>query len=90
MCVKWCGHGINKLFTAGTDAVIHAYDVAESKEIGVKEGWNPVKKDKDYYHDEWLENSHNAIMDLLPIPEHQILASAGLDAKICLWRMDTL
>lgn len=45
MCVKWCGGQINKLFTAGTDAVIHAYDVAESKEIGVKEGWNPVKKD---------------------------------------------
>lgn len=25
--VKWCGEGFNRLFTAGCDAVIHAYDV---------------------------------------------------------------
>jgi len=29
-------------------------------------------------------------MDLLPIPELGLLASAGFDGKICLWRMDTL
>lgn len=29
-------------------------------------------------------------MDLLPIPELNLLASAGFDAKICLWRMDSL
>lgn len=29
-------------------------------------------------------------MDLLPIPSMHLLASAGLDGKICLWRMDTM
>ena len=28
LCVKWCGHGINKLFTAGVDYwQMHAFDV---------------------------------------------------------------
>ncbi len=51
---------MNKLFTGGCDAVIHAYDVKKLKEIGVREGWNPLKKDK-IGHD-------GPIMDLLPIP----------------------
>ena len=29
-------------------------------------------------------------MDLLPIPELGLLASAGLDHKICLWKMDVM
>lgn len=52
--------------------MIHAYDVQKIKEIGVKDGWNPLKKDK-IGHD-------GPIMDLLPIPGQQMLASAGLDA----------
>jgi WD40 repeat protein len=63
--VKWCGtengHSINRLFTGGCDAVIHAYDVQKLKEIGVREGWNPLKKDR-IGHD-------GPIMDLLPIPD---------------------
>jgi len=58
--VKWCGEPFNRLFTGGCDAVIHAYDVQKLKEIGVKDGWNPLKKDK-IGHD-------GPIMDLLPIP----------------------
>ena len=58
--VKWCGGKFNRLFTGGCDAVIHAYDVQKLKEIGVREGWNPLKKDK-IGHD-------GPIMDLLPIP----------------------
>lgn len=52
------------------------------KEIGVKDGWNPLKKDK-IGHD-------GPIMDLLPIPGQQMLASAGLDAQICLWSLKDL
>ena len=29
-------------------------------------------------------------MDLLPIPGQQLLASAGLDASICLWSLKDL
>ena len=32
MCIKWCGHGIDKLFTGGLDNIIHAYDVRDMKE----------------------------------------------------------
>ena len=80
--VKWCGAGVNKLFTGG-DKIIHAFDVQQNKEIGVREGYNPAKKDEDWYHTDF-------IMDLLPIPECGLLASGGLDSKICLWRMDNL
>ena len=62
--------------------MIHAYDVQKLKEIGVKDGWNPLKKDK-VGHD-------GPIMDLLPIPGQQMLASAGLDAQICLWSLKDL
>jgi hypothetical protein len=27
MTVKWCGAGVNRLFSAGCDQVIHAYDI---------------------------------------------------------------
>jgi hypothetical protein len=51
----------------------------------MREGYTPAKKDEEYYH-----KKDNEIMDLLPIPELGLLASAGFDKKICLWRMDTL
>lgn len=81
LCVKWC-QSEEKLFTAGCDAVIHAYDVMKVKEIGVREGWNPLKKEK-IGHD-------GAILDLLPIPDQGILVSAGMDGKICLWNLKNL
>ena len=60
MCIKWCGAPYNKLYTGGVDGVIHCYDVVEMKEVGVREGLNPIKKDK---------VGHTApIMALLPIP----------------------
>jgi WD40 repeat protein len=46
MTVKWCGEGVNRLFSAGCDQVIHAYDVVQLKEVGVKDGYNPLKKEK--------------------------------------------
>ena len=58
--VKWCGEPFNRLFTGGCDSVIHAYDVAKLKEVGVKDGYNPLKKDK--------IGHTKAILDLLPIP----------------------
>lgn len=72
MTIKWCGAQFNRLFTGGCDAVIHAYDVVNLKEVGVKDGYNPLKKDK--------IGHTKPILDLLPIPGQQILASAGLDA----------
>lgn len=37
LCLKWCGGDVNKLFTAGLDCKIHAYDITTLKEINVKE-----------------------------------------------------
>jgi WD40 repeat protein len=91
--VKWCGGNINRLFTGGVDCVVHMYDVQQLREVGMREGYTPAKKDEDYYHKDAV------ITDLLPIPELGLLASAGMssrspqsssDNKICLWRMDTL
>lgn len=52
----------------------------------MKEGYNPAKLDQSMYHDP----EKGDICDLLPIPDLGILASAGLDNKICLWKMDTM
>lgn len=60
--------------------------MTQMKEISVREGYNPAKRDESNHHDK----EKGEIMDLLPIPELQLLASAGLDKKICLWRMDNL
>jgi WD40 repeat protein len=60
MCIKWCGEPYNRLYTGGVDGVIHAYDIVEMKEVSVREGVNPIKKEK---------IGHNApVMALLPIP----------------------
>lgn len=50
--------------------------------MGVREGWNPLKKEKIMHV--------GPILDLLPIPDQGILASAGLDGQICLWNLKTL
>jgi hypothetical protein len=55
------------LFTGGCDSVIHAYNVVEQKEIGIREGWNPLKKDK--------VGHEGPILDLLPIYEKGFLVS---------------
>jgi hypothetical protein len=51
--------------------------------VGYSNGFNPARLNKDYYHTE-------EIMDLCPIPEMNMIASASFDKKIGLWRMDTL
>lgn len=60
MTIKWCGEPFNRLFTGGVDAVIHAYDVVKLKEVGVKDGHNPLKKEK--------IGHTKPILDILPIP----------------------
>lgn len=81
LTVKWCEPS-KRLFTGGCDSVIHAYDVSELKEIGVREGWNPMKKDK--------VGHEGPILDLLPIYDQGILVSCGIDAQICLWNLKNL
>jgi WD40 repeat protein len=52
----------------------------------MREGYNPARPNEDWYHNK----KQSEIMDLLPIPELGLLASAGFDKKICLWKMDNL
>lgn len=85
--VKWCGGNVNRLFTGGVDSIVHMYDIQQLKEVGMREGYNPARPNEEYYHN---SKKNGEIMDLLPIPELGLLASAGFDKKICLWRMDSL
>lgn len=62
------------------------YDIQQLKEVGMREGYNPARPNDEFYH----KKENNMIMDLLPIPELNLIASAGFDKKICLWRMDNL
>jgi hypothetical protein len=73
------------LYSAGCDKHIHCYDVAkESKAVGGSQQHNPSAETDSWYH------KRGEIADILPIPDLGLVASAGLDAKICLWRMDTM
>jgi hypothetical protein len=58
--------------------VIHAYDIQQMKELSVRDGNNQTKIDPINFH----EKENGEIMDLLPIEEMQLLASAGRDKKI--------
>jgi len=73
LCVKWSGPPLNRIFTAGLDGEIHAYNI-ELKDVG--------KNDEPVHTGD--------IMDLLPIPSMNYIASAGMDKIIALWEMDTL
>ena len=80
--VKRCGGNVNKLFTGGVDKIVHAWDVEKYSEISHD---STTKTEND------LMNYHSGeIQDLLPILDNTYLASAGLDNKICLWRMDNM
>ena len=81
LTVKWW-EPIQQLFTGGWDSVIHTYNVVDWEEIGVREGWNPLKKDK--------VGHEGPILDLLPIYEKGYLVSWGIDAQIWLWNLKTL
>lgn len=95
MCIKWCGHDINLIFTGGLDCNIHAYDPRDLPKVTEKyctkreqidaslaatRGGN---KQEEVYHTDF-------ILDLLPIPELKFIASASADTNLCLWDMTTL
>ena len=87
MCIKWCGHGIDRLFTGSTDYQLHAFDVRGTmKEISKKES----KKDEDNLMNKSNICHTKPILDLLPIPDMQYIATASLDSNMCLWNMQTL
>ena len=69
LCVKWSGPPLNRIFTAGLEGEIRAYDV-ELHDKGK--------------NDEMVHRGSD-IMDLLPIPSMGYIASAGMDKKIALW-----
>ena len=83
MCIKWCGDNVNRLFTGGCDAQLHAYDVLKLQEVGKIDSVTTNEKKDVVKHTE-------TIMDLLPIPDMGLIATASLDSNICLWSMDTL
>jgi WD40 repeat protein len=68
------------LFTGGNDASIRIYDMCNFKDKASLPCWNPfVKLDN-------KQRGHSGpISDLLNIKEHSMLASSGLDGRICLW-----
>lgn len=68
------------LYTGGNDAIIRIYDLRNFRDRGMFAGWNPfLKRDSD-------QRGHSGpIMDILPIKEQKLLATAALDGKICLW-----
>lgn len=68
------------LFTGGNDASIRIYDMCNFKDKASLPCWNPfVKLDN-------KQRGHSGpISDLLSIKEHSMLASSGLDGRICLW-----
>ena len=84
-CLRYAKWGTDEkdpdlLYTGGNDAIIHIYDLRTYRERSIFTGWNPfLKRDSD-------QKGHSGpIMDLLPIKEQKLLASAALDGKICLW-----
>lgn len=87
MCIKWCGENVNRLFTGGCDYSLHAYNVMSSpfSEIGKSdiETHTTSKDEKEVVHED-------TILDLLPIPDMNLIATASMDSNICLWTMDTL
>lgn len=81
---KWSNATNELLYTGGNDAIIHIYDLRNFREKSILTGWNPfLKRDED-------QTGHSGpIMDILPIHEQNILATAALDGKICLWDAET-
>jgi hypothetical protein len=84
LTIKWCSEN-QMLYSAGCDRQIHQYDVnKDSKAVGGSQQHNPSAETDSWYH------KRAEIADLLPIWDLGLVASAGLDSKICLWRMDNM
>lgn len=93
MCIKWCGeNGVNRLFTGGCDNEIHAYKQEKNLQAQKDEFRHIGKTDNDNQKkDSTNEVKHEeTIMDILPIADMGIIATASLDSNICLWSMETL
>ena len=81
---RWNDQSPELLYTGGNDAIIHIYDLRNFREKSILTGWNPfLKRDAD-------QTGHSGpVMDILPIKEQNLIASAALDGKICLWDAPT-
>ena len=96
MCIKWCGAGINRLFTGSVDKCLHAYDLGSPNTSDCKNmHWikqtesktaEEIKGDKEGN----IIGHSGFIMDLLPIPDKDLIATASLDSNICTWSMTTM
>lgn len=75
LTVKWCGEPINKIFTAGLDGEIHAYNI-DLKDVGKNE--------------EMVHTGDILDLLPMPSKDGGYIASAGMDKKIVLWHMETL
>ena len=70
------------LYTGGCDAILHTYSVRDCKINKVLGGWNPFERKVE------SQNGYlGPVMAILPIERHNILVSAAMDSKICLWDM---
>eukprot|EP00357_Protocruzia_adherens_P001233 CAMPEP_0115009238 /NCGR_PEP_ID=MMETSP0216-20121206/22477_1 /TAXON_ID=223996 /ORGANISM="Protocruzia adherens, Strain Boccale" /LENGTH=921 /DNA_ID=CAMNT_0002376975 /DNA_START=26 /DNA_END=2791 /DNA_ORIENTATION=+ len=71
------------LLSAGFDSFIHVWDLEKLELKHTIERWDPCKRDQD-------QTGHSGpIMALLEIPSQSIFVSGGMDAKICLWDVNT-
>lgn len=101
MCIKWCGHDINLIFSGGIDCEIHAYDPKEQSSDKDSAKYEKYTTKRDPF-DASLASTRTGgnkqeevyhtgfILDLLPIPELKYIASASADSNLCLWDMTTL
>ena len=68
------------LFTGGNDYVIHIYSLDTYKKVNSLSGWNGLNKNK-----QDQQGHAQPISDIVGILEQNMLASAGMDGRICLW-----
>lgn len=68
------------MFTGGNDASIRIYDLSSFKDKSSLPCWNPFVK-----LDSKQKGHSGPISDMATIREHSMLATAGLDGRICLW-----
>mmetsp|Transcript_15424 Transcript_15424/g.26079 ORF Transcript_15424/g.26079 Transcript_15424/m.26079 type:complete len:112 (-) Transcript_15424:1929-2264(-) len=88
-CIKWAGNGVNRLFTGGHNNLIHAYDVTRLQEVANNHS-SLKQNEKKFLEKKSSEDYLPITMDLLPIPDMNLIVSASFDSSLCLWTMDTL